>query len=414
MQKEKTEKIREGYKKTEVGIIPEDWELKNLGKSASLKARIGWQGLTTSEYRNTGDYYLITGTEFRNGSIDWESCYFVNKDRYKQDKNIQINRNDVLVTKDGTIGKVAFVKKLSKPATLNSGVFVIRPLNQEFAPEYLYYILLSKTFSEFLFKLTAGSTITHLYQKDFIHFSFQVPSILSEQYVIANILSDTDKLIENLEKLIDKKKKIKKGAMQELLTGKRRLPGFSGDWEILSLEELEKNNWVKLSRGKVISNNDIEKRPGQYPVYSSSVHNNGLFGKYGDYMFNEELITWSVDGGGNFFYRPKHKFSVTNVCGFIKVSKNKLNCFFLSNQLQLLHSKMFFDYTMKAHPSIIRKKYIVNIPDIKEQTAIANILSAMDKEIESLEKKIDKYKKIKVGMMQQLLTGKIRVYEPAK
>ena len=98
-----------------------EWEVKRLGSAATLKARIGWQGLTTAEYLDSGDYYLVTGTEFKEGNIDWENCHYVDEFRYKQDKYIQVKEHDVLVTKDGTIGKIALVTELSRPATLNSG-----------------------------------------------------------------------------------------------------------------------------------------------------------------------------------------------------------------------------------------------------------------------------------------------------
>jgi len=118
-------------------LKPKDgWVVKKLGEVAVLKARIGWQGLTTAEYKETVDYYLITGTDFQNGFIDWGNCFYVEYKRYKQDKNIQVKENDVLVTKDGTIGKVAFIKHVPKPATLNSGVFVIRPIEQSFHPDF--------------------------------------------------------------------------------------------------------------------------------------------------------------------------------------------------------------------------------------------------------------------------------------
>ncbi len=118
--------VKAGYKQTEIGVIPEDWHTVHLGDNCTLKARIGWQGLTTDEYLNAGDYCLVTGTDFLNGYIDWDNCVFVEKIRYVQDRNIQLKEDDVLVTKDGTIGKVAFVKKIFKPTTLNSGVFVLR------------------------------------------------------------------------------------------------------------------------------------------------------------------------------------------------------------------------------------------------------------------------------------------------
>jgi type I restriction enzyme S subunit len=201
----------------------EGWEEKILGEVATLKARIGWQGLTTAEYRKAGEYYLITGTEFKNGFIDWESCFYVDSSRYKQDKNIQIKEHDVLVTKDGTIGKVAYIKNVPKPSTLNSGVFVIRPTNNSFNAEFFYYLLLSEIFLVFLSQLSAGSTIIHLYQKDFVTFKFSIPNTIDEQARIAQILSDMDLEIEVLEKKLEKYKKVKQGMMQELLTGKIRL-----------------------------------------------------------------------------------------------------------------------------------------------------------------------------------------------
>lgn len=201
----------------------EDWEEKTLGEVAFLKARIGWQGLTTAEYRKTGSYFLITGTEFKNGFIDWESCFYVDEERYKQDKNIQIQEHDVLVTKDGTIGKIALIKSVPKPATLNSGVFVIRPIANSFHPEFFYYLLLSEVFSIFLSQLSAGSTINHLYQKDFVTFKFLQPKTIDEQKEIATILFNMDNEIQELEKKLNKFKMIKQGMMQNLLTGKIRL-----------------------------------------------------------------------------------------------------------------------------------------------------------------------------------------------
>jgi type I restriction enzyme S subunit len=201
----------------------EEWETKMLGNIAVLKARIGWQGLTTNEYLNSGDYYLVTGTEFKDGYIDWSNCHYVTESRYKQDKNIQLKEHDVLVTKDGTIGKVALINHLHKPATLNSGVFVIRPIDDAFHPEFFYYLLCSSIFTEFLIQLSAGSTINHLYQKDFVNFIYKTPATIKEQIAIAAFLSDMDSEITALEEKLAKVRQLKQGMMQELLTGRIRL-----------------------------------------------------------------------------------------------------------------------------------------------------------------------------------------------
>jgi len=210
-------------KKRLPGFIGE-WGEFNLVANSKLKARIGWQGLTTAEYLSQGDYILITGTDFANGKIEWSTCSYVEKKRYAQDPHIQIKNSDVLITKDGTIGKVAFVERLPKPATLNSGVFVVRPLVKgSYSSRFVYHILNSSIFVDFLSKLSAGSTINHLYQKDIGGFSFSAPPTVEEQSAIAAILSDMDAEIEQFEKKLSKYRLIKQGMMQELLTGRIRL-----------------------------------------------------------------------------------------------------------------------------------------------------------------------------------------------
>ena len=180
-------------------------------------------------------------------------------------------------------------------------------------------------------------------------------------------------------------------------------------WKSSGIKTLEDDGVIRLFRGNVISKIDIEENNGDYPIYSSSVVNDGLMGKYGKYMFNEELITWSIDGGGDFFYRKKHKYSVTNVCGYMKVDKSKCNIKFLSYMLQNEHAKMFFDYLVKAHPSVIRTLYKFTLPKLDEQNKIANALSAVDKHIDLEKKKLDKLKEQRKSLMQLLLTGIVRV-----
>lgn len=200
-----------------------EWNKINLAKKSKIKARIGWQGLTTNEYLDSGYSYLVTGTDFANGKIDWDNCHYVAKDRFDQDKNIQIQNDDILMTKDGSLGKTALVKGLDKPATLNSGVFVIKPIQESYDPVFVYYILSSFVFKDFLDHLSAGSTIIHLYQKDISKFEFLIPPTIEEQTAIASILSDMDNEIEALDQKLAKTRQLKQGMMQQLLTGKIRL-----------------------------------------------------------------------------------------------------------------------------------------------------------------------------------------------
>lgn len=200
-----------------------DWIKINLSKNSRLKARIGWQGLTTAEYLDEGYSYLITGTDFKDGQIYWNGCHFVDYDRYAQDPNIQVSNGDLLLTKDGTIGKVAYVTGLKRPATLNSGVFLVKPITDAYTAHFMFYVLESSVFKDFLQQLSAGSTINHLYQKDLVKFELFVPPTKEEQDAIAGILFDMDSEIYKLEEKLSKVKKLKQGMMEELLTGKVRL-----------------------------------------------------------------------------------------------------------------------------------------------------------------------------------------------
>lgn len=200
-----------------------DWVKINLAKNSRLKARIGWQGLTTAEYLDEGYSYLITGTDFKDGQINWNDCHYVDYDRYAQDPNIQVSNGDLLLTKDGTIGKVAYIADLKRPATLNSGVFLVKPITDAYTAHFMFYVLESSVFKDFLQQLSAGSTISHLYQKDLVKFDLFVPPTKAEQEAIADILFDMDSDIHKLEEKLSKYQKIKQGMMEELLTGKVRL-----------------------------------------------------------------------------------------------------------------------------------------------------------------------------------------------
>lgn len=225
---EKKKAIRDGALedlvsgKTRIDAFDGDWEIVDFDDVIIPKARIGWQGLKKDEYLTRGYSYLIGGTDFQNGTISLEGISYVSKERYDMDFNIQVNQEDVLVTKDGTIGKVALVPKLDKPATLNSGVYVFKT-NKRVESVYLYRILTSSIFKNFISQLSAGSTIKHLYQKDLKNFKFEIPIDTKEQQAIASILTAIDEEIESLE--IEKAKmiQIREGAMDDLLTGRVRL-----------------------------------------------------------------------------------------------------------------------------------------------------------------------------------------------
>lgn len=200
-----------------------EWRYFNLMKNSKVKARIGWQGLKKSEYLDSGYALLVTGTDFDDGRVLWDGCHYVTRSRYEQDRNIQLQNNDILITKDGSLGKAALVQGLTKPATLNSGIFVIRPLQDAYDPVFVYQILSSFVFKNFLDRLSAGSTIIHLYQKDVGKFEFLLPPTIAEQKAIAEALSEMDADIAALENKLTKYRQVKQGMMQQLLTGKIRI-----------------------------------------------------------------------------------------------------------------------------------------------------------------------------------------------
>lgn len=162
-----------------------------IGDICNIKARIGWQGLTKKEFLETGDYMLITGVDFQDNKINFERCFYVTKERYEQDDNIKISVGDVLVTKDGTIGKVAIVDKMDTPATLNSGVFVVRDVKGLLDNWFLLHSLLSDEFKNFIDQIKTGATIAHLNQKAFVNFEIPLP-IIDLQKQFANIAKQAD------------------------------------------------------------------------------------------------------------------------------------------------------------------------------------------------------------------------------
>ena len=176
------------------------------------------------------------------------------------------------------------------------------------------------------------------------------------------------------------------------------------NFQVRRLDELMTAGEISLGRGDVISKDDIANHPGPYPIYSSSAQNNGLFGEYGKFMFDEELISWSVDGGGYFFYRPKHRYSVTNVCGYMRIRPERWHPKFVYYSLVNQHRFLTFDYTSKAHPSVIKKQYRLPAIGVDRQRKIASILTTIDTAIEQTEALIEKCQHIKAGLMHDLFT----------
>lgn len=203
-----------------IGEIPCSWNIKRIKYLAQLKGRIGWQGLTSDEYTDAGPF-LITGVDFSDGGINWESCVHITEERWAEAPEIHIKNGDLLITKDGTVGKVAIVENLQEKASLNSGVLLIKT-SDEYSKKFLYWVLLSEEFwTWFRLKNAGNSTIIHLYQNDFAEFSYTFPDI-TEQNAIADFLdkecAKIDSVAADLEKQVALLQQYKKSLITETVT----------------------------------------------------------------------------------------------------------------------------------------------------------------------------------------------------
>lgn len=204
----KPERRFKGYK--------DEWKLINLEQVATMNARIGWQNLRTSEFLKEGDYMLITGTDFDNGKVDFSTCHFVSKERYEQDTNIQVQNGSILITKDGTLGKVAYVEDLEKPATLNAGVFNVRIKDQNKVDGvFLFQYLRAPFLMKYVNGRATGGTIKHLNQNILVKFPILLPE-KEEQIKIGKFLTKLDNMIESQQRVLSKLIDLKNAYLSEM------------------------------------------------------------------------------------------------------------------------------------------------------------------------------------------------------
>ena len=214
-------------------LCPDGVEYKRFDEVCTLNARIGWQRLTKAEYMSKGDYLLITGTDFtETHEIDYSTCVYVTEERYKQDLKIQLKNGDVLITKDGTLGKVAQVKGLEMPATLNGGVFVVRCKDSSLENRFILHYLLSNHFQSVVEQQKTGSTISHLTQTLFSRLMIPIPP-LEIQREIVRILDNFTKLTAELTVELTARKTQYDFYRDKLLT-------FESKIQLLSLKDIAK------------------------------------------------------------------------------------------------------------------------------------------------------------------------------
>lgn len=402
-----------------VGDIPDEWSVDKIKRTTYVKGRIGWQGLTSEEYQDEGAY-LVTGTDFLKGKINWKSCHHVSLDRFKEDPYIHLKENDLLITKDGTIGKVALVENLQDKATLNSGVFVTRPLEKKYITHYMFWVLNSLVFERFFDYVKKGATISHLYQETFEDFIFPIPSI-NEQKRISEFLSSKNKNLDSLfdknirliELLEEKRTTLINQAVTRGLDPTTKLKYSGIEWigaipEGWTVGRLK--NKVILRYGQSLS--ELERTDGAFKVYGS----NGEVGTHIKPITNGATIIIGRKGSyGKLNFSEESCFPIDTTY-FVDKKSTQLHLkflFYVLSQLEL--DKISMD---SAVPGLSREEaYERMIPYVpsSEQIQIAKYLdvetSKIDETIEKIQKRLELLEDYKKSLITNVVTGKIDLRE---
>lgn len=386
----------------------------SLSKNTYIKARIGWQGLTTAEYLETGEYYLITGTDIKNGYINFNNCVFVSKDRYFQDSHIQLQLEDVLISKDGTIGKVAFINKLPLPATLNSGVFLIRCDKSLLDQKYFYYLLQSKLFKDFINATSAGSTINHLYQKDIVKFSFNIPSDKTNQKHIVDFIESVDNLIESLKMEKDKLNNMLIGIINDFFKRQSKMNELSNYVNVQNGFAFSSNFFTEIGN-KIIRIGDIKDGGVELDgcvSYPRNIIIDEIFRiKKGDLLF---AMSGATTGKVGIYDFDEVSYNNQRVAKIEAKSSMKdmfkyIYYYFFSD---LYKSELAEVLTAGAQPNISASQIKhLKINNFEENNEVYSAMESLKDRITYLKSKIIKYQNIREGLLNGLFTGKIDVPE---
>lgn len=415
----------EGFKQTEIGWIPEDWEVKTVREVFNYLRTASYSRAQLNEIEGIGYiHYGDIHTKYNNYILIHQSTLpYISKDL---GKSFPLLRNGDIVMADASedyegVGKAIEIKDLyNEKIIAGLHTLALRDNFSIFYNGYKGFVFSSPLVKPILEKLATGLKVYSISKSILNEILLPIPP-LPEQEAIAKALSDVDSLIDTLERKIAKKRNIKQGAMQRLLTGKQRLPGFSGDWvekklsclsqimdgthqtpkyvdigiPFYSVENVTNNNF---SNTKYISIAEHLLLTKKYKIEYGDVLMTRI-GSIGDCKY----IDWNTDAS---FYVSLALLKMNNnilAKYFVHYSRTEM----FKNDIEL-HSLQF------ATPKKINLGNIglvtIRYPEsIAEQSAIAQILTDMDNEITTLEQKLNKYKQIKQGMMQELLTGKIRL-----
>jgi type I restriction enzyme S subunit len=416
------------FRETPIGKIPKDWEITKMGDVAFVKGRIGWRGLKASEYTTKGPY-LIANKHLINNKIMWDECDHLSEFRYDESPEIQLQLNDVIMSKDGTIGQPAFIDFLPDRATINSTMMLLRVTNDGFAPEFLFYSLQGPHFKRFLAQKISGTSIPHLFQRDMKELKVILPP-LSEQRAIVGVLGVVDLAVAKAGEVIAKTERLKKGLMQELLTkgiGHKEykqtpIGTVPQEWEIDALPDLFK---VIDYRGRTPPFSES----GIPYIGSNNIRNERIVlddKRYVSEQTYEKYMTRGIPNEGDILFTTEAPLGEVAI-----IPRNLKFCFaqrLVALQCKKEHNSRFLMYMLRS--SIVQKQLsdwatgttvkgisaknmkFIRIPyseDVEEQRKIAETLSAVDKKLELEKNEKARLERIRQGLMDLLLIGKVRV-----
>ena len=383
-------------------MVKEKWISTHIKDIATIYGRIGFRGYTKQDIVKPGFGAIsLSPSNIKDGKVTYAPATYISWEKYEESPEIKLTDGDVVLVKTGsTFGKTAYIDRLPWPTTLNPQIVVFKKLKIH-AKLFAYFPTLS--------------------QEQVYAFDVVYPPDAKEQAAIAKVLSDVDSLISSLQKLIEKKKAIKQGAMQELLTGKKRLPGFSGEWSKQQLGDIcniinggtPSTSVAEFWNGKILwcTPTDITSCSTKY-IYTteSKITESGLKASSATLLPKDALLLCSRATIGE--VRIAGNAICTNQGFKSLVVHQNISNEWLYYMVHVLKANMLEKAIGSTFLEISKKDLAeldIIVPEFAEQKAIAQVLSDMDSEIEQLEKKLAKYQQIKQGMMQELLTGRIRL-----
>lgn len=373
---------------TDVRVTPNDWDVVRLSTVCTLH---NGRAYALHEWETSG-VPVIRLQNLTGGDEYYYSTLRLSDDKYCED-------GDLLFMWSATFGPRLW---RGERAIFHYHIWKITPHPAKAARSYLFHKLAAIT-EEKKSRAANGGTMLHVTKADMENTLISLPTMV-EQEAIAEALSDADSLIESLEQLIAKKRQIKQGAMQELLTGKRRLPGFGGEWKSRRLGEI-----ALIKTGS--RNNEDKVEDGEYPFFVRSA----TVERINSYSYECEAILVPGEGGiGNIFHYVKGRFDAHQRVYVIRQFSSEMSGKFVYFYMSEKFGPHAMQNTVKATVDSLRLPTFQNFeivvpPTAEEQTAIATTFSDMDAEIAALETKLTKARQIKQGMMQELLTGRIRL-----